>query len=301
MKRSVFAILVLVVGMVWWSFQPPPRARIAKASAAGVVGAAEAGHLTSKGAQTSSLDPLLRLASKDDRIAAIERDYDEMRAKISADFAVITAESPNGLAVFLRQLTMIEREKRSDLAAVLTASELEEYELTRSPAGQVVAELLNDTSASDAQRRAVFQLQRAFAEQFGLALDFAPASNLAREQARYRTQEKIRDVLGDNLFAGWLRGEGSEFEEIRQFVADCHLPSATALELWRIKNELTLRRLEMTAQPDLSLANARELHAKLMRDIRSRVLNEIGLSPLQAGNIDSLRWLRDGSLRRGSP
>ncbi|MEO7597531.1 MAG: hypothetical protein ABIV50_01265 [Opitutus sp.] len=293
MKRSLFAILVLFIGMVWWSSPTPPRARLAAASAAGVASATEAGDLTSGGAQVGSTDLFLRSASKAERIAAIERDYDEMRAKISADFAVITAESANGLTAFLRQLKMIERENRSDLAAVLTASELEEYERTRSPAGEVVAELLDDTSASDSQRRAVYLLQRAFDEQFALALDFTPASNLAREQARYRTQEKIHEVLGDDLFAGWLRGEGSEFEEINRFVAECHLPAASALELWRIKNELTLRRLEMTAEPDLTLAKARALHVKLMCDIRSRVLTGIGLTPLQAGDIEGLRWLRD--------
>ena len=72
---------------------------------------------------------VLSPAEKAARVAQIRRDYDEIRAKTSADFAAAGTSYPGGLNAFLRQLALLEREKRRDFAAVLDPGELEDLEM----------------------------------------------------------------------------------------------------------------------------------------------------------------------------
>ena len=105
-------------------------------------------------------------------------------------------------------VVLLQREERTDLAQVLDAAELEDLELRESPAGQLVAQRLGGTTATEAQRRAVFRLERDFDERFGFAFDLATEALAERARVRRETDEKIQAVLGEELFREW-RGAAS--------------------------------------------------------------------------------------------
>jgi hypothetical protein len=224
------------------------------------------------------------------RVEKIKRDYDEIRSKASADYSAAGAAFPGGLNAFLRQLALLEREKRADLTAVLTTSELEDLELRDTNAGQLVHRLLDDTAATDEQRRAVFRLQRAFEDRFALTFDLTPRALLERETARQQAQEQIHGVLGDTLFGAWLRGEGPEFQQLSTFLTQQGLPSSSALDVWRVKNEFTLRRLELTAT-NTPAADQRAAQAALTLQTEARLMAIVGQAGLQAGRADMFGWL----------
>jgi hypothetical protein len=225
------------------------------------------------------------------RVARIHRDYDEMRAQAAAEYRSAGPAYPGGLNAYLRQLALLEREKRRDLAAVLGATELENLELRDSSAGQLVQRLLGTTSATGEQRRAVFRLQQAFEDDFALSFDLSPEALYARETARQTTQEQIRAVLGDALFGAWLRGEGPEFDWCRHFALRHGLREAAALELWRAKNEFTLRRLELNAQRGLPAGQLQLLQAQAVRDAEVRVSGILGPGIMPAARREVLGWL----------
>lgn len=224
------------------------------------------------------------------RIEKIKRDYDDVRAKASADYTAAGAAFPGGLNAFLRQLALLEREKRADFAAVLTPRELEDLELRETSAGQTVDRLLGGTTATDEQRRAVFRLQREFEDRFALTFDLTPPALLERETARQQLQEQIHRVLGDDLFGAWLRGEGEDYALFVAFAARQNLPPTAALELRQAKNDFTLRRLELNTQT-LTEQQRRAAQAALVQQTELRVLSIVGSVALQAGRKDLLSWL----------
>src|SRR6185503_5624018 len=114
---------------------------------------------------------------------------------------------PGGLNAFLRQLALLEREKHEDFAALLDPRELEDLEMVDTTAGQTVSRVLGDTNATEEQKRQAFRLQREFENKFALTFDLTPPALLTRERERIVTQEKVRAVLGDDLFSSWLRSE----------------------------------------------------------------------------------------------
>jgi hypothetical protein len=225
------------------------------------------------------------------RIEKIKSDYDDIRTKAARDYGAAGAAFPGGLRSFLRQLALLEREKRADFATVLSPRELEDLELRETLAGQLVQRLLGKTDATDEQRRAAFRLQRDFEDRFALHFDVAPAALLERETARQHTQEKIRAALGDELFGAWLAGEGGDYANFVAYVSRQNLPPSASLELWRAKNEYILRRHELIADQTLSPEQQAAAQKAAIQQTETRVAGIIGPGPLQTARADVLRWL----------
>jgi hypothetical protein len=225
------------------------------------------------------------------RVAQIRRDYDDIRAKASAEFAAAGTNYPGGLNAFLRQLALLEREKRRDLAAVLEPGELEDLEMRESTAGQLVQRLLENSAATEAQRREVFRAQRQFEDAYALTFDLTPTALLERERMRFATQEKIRAVLGDAVFLEWLRGEGPDLAQMTEFTRQQGLPADAALNLWHAKTDLTIRRLEVAVRPGLTPEMTRQLQDQITRQAEDRVFAILGPGGMEAAKRQVLGWL----------
>jgi hypothetical protein len=230
-----------------------------------------------------------------DRLARadkVRRDYDEMTAKFSADYGAAGNAFPGGLSAYLRQLALLQLEKRKDLAAILTPRELEDLEMRDLPAGQLVEKLLGDTTASEELRRAVFRLQKEFEDQFALTFDLTPAALLARETARQATQQKIHAVLGDDLFGAWLRGEGPDYAGFAAYTREQRFGANVPLDLWGAKNEFTLARIQLKARTDLAPAQVIEAERVLVNQTLVRVTGIIGPAAVASpAGREMLSWL----------
>jgi hypothetical protein len=235
-------------------------------------------------------------AAKAARIARIERDYEEMKAKITADYTASITGFPGGLNALLRQQALLDREKYRDLAAFLTPRELEDVEMQDSGAGQRVRRLLGDTAATEEQRRAVFRAQEAFDDEYAYTFDTTPAFLLARWQAQQQAQEAILAALGNNeaLTAAWLRGDGRDDAAWRAFLTQQGLPPAEALDLWRAKNDYMLHQLELNAQPGLTPEQVRAARASLAEATQARLLAILGPNAFQAVPDGLLGWFPHG-------
>ncbi|HEY1107405.1 MAG TPA: hypothetical protein VGE76_02195 [Opitutaceae bacterium] len=232
----------------------------------------------------------LTAAEKAQRIEQITRDYDEVRVKLAAEYSAAGKDYPGGLNAFLRELALLEREKRRDFAAVLDSAELEAMEYRETAAGKTVARLLQGTEAPEEVKRAVFRQQLAYQDRFALTFDISPPALLERETARQQLQREIRGILGDSLFAVWLKGEGADIDALTRLATEHGLPPGRTLELWELKNEFTRRRLELNAQT-LPAAQRTLLRAELTREITARVDNLLGPNVPAAARREALGWL----------
>lgn len=225
-----------------------------------------------------------------ERIAKIRRDYDEIRVKMSADYAAVGDKFPGGLSAFLKQLALLEREMHADFARDLTPRELEDYELHQSTTGQTLQRRLAGAGVTDEQQRAVYRLQREFDDRFSLVFDLSPPALWERMKVQDILRQKIRSELSDAAFAAWLNAEDPSFGAMRGLAAEKGLPPAAGDELWRIKNEWTLRKLEIAAQQGLSPEQRNAMQAAWVGQIRSRVAVLVGADALAPG-VEALAWL----------
>jgi hypothetical protein len=215
--KPVIAVALLAVGAAWLGLRPrerapggaiPPASALAVA-AADAPAARPASAARADAPATPRAAPRLTTAEKAARVAAIRADYDALRRAVADELAAVGAAGVAGpgpfteTRVFLRRLVLLQREERADLARVLDAAELEELEWRESPAGQLVAQRLGGTAATEAQRRAAFRIERDFDERFGFAFDLAREELAERARVRREADEKIRAVLGEELFRAW--------------------------------------------------------------------------------------------------
>lgn len=232
-------------------------------------------------------------AGKAARVAKIQRDYEEIRTKTSADYRAAGESFPGGINAFLRQLALLELEMRRDLAAALTPEQLEDYLMKGSTTGQALQRRLEGVDVTDEQRRLVFRAQQEFDDRFSLIFDIAPAALRERTKAQFETREKIRATLGDEAYAAWLRTEDPSYAALRALAAERGLASTAVSELWQIKDDWTLRKLEIAAQPELTADQRTQMQAALASQIRARVAGLVGEEAMQPGS-EALGWLPTG-------
>ena len=174
---------------------------------------------------------------------------------------------------------------------MLGAAELEELELRETFSGKAVQKALGTTAAGDELKRAVFRIRKEFDDQYALIFDLSPAALLARETERQAAQEKILAVLGPELSFAWLREEGPDFSEIATFVGQQNLGRETALEVWRIRNEVARRNLAATLQPNTSPEAVAASRAATAAWARERLTAVVGPVAAQAVGPGVFRWL----------
>lgn len=299
MKRlGLVVALALLAGGGWWLLRPGGASPGPAAPVPSAAGRSEAATLEPPSARgTTASDPAIPVipraltpAEKVARIEQIKRDYDEVRAKIAAEYAAAGKDFPGGLNAFLRQLALLEREKRKDFATVLDAAELEALEYRETTAGHLVARLLDGTTASDALKRAVFRQVLAYEDRFALTFDLSPPALLARETARQALQGEIRAILGDALFATWLRGEERDMEGVARLVQDHGLPPERVFELWQAKSDFVRRRLEINTR-GLEAAQAKGLQRELTREMHVRIDHLLGTTVPEPARREALGWL----------
>ena len=292
MKRIVVALAALVAVAIgsWWLWRPTDGA--ARAEGGKPAEATRNAEVAPRKAERTGTRAAggLTAAEKAARIEQIKRDYDEVRARVAADYTAAGANFPGGLNAFLRQLALLEKEKRADFAAFLTPQELEDLEYRETTSGQLVQRLLAGERFSEEQRRAAFRLQLAFDDTYALIFDLTPATLLKREKERQQVQQRIRAALGDEAFAAWLKGEGADFEKFAGFVAEQQLPRERAFDLWELKNEFIRRRLEFGAQ-QLPAEQVRALQADLTREMQARVVGILGPGASELAQREVLGWL----------
>lgn len=231
--------------------------------------------------------PPLSAEEKRARVERIKRDYDEVRTRAAADYAAAAGSFPGGLNAFLRQLALLEREKRADLASVLNPAELDELELVETNAGQTVRRALTGSGATESQVRTVFRLEREFEDRFALVFDLSPAALLERQRVRDEYDEKVFAVLDPADALAWLAARDGDQSLMNAWVRERGLPPGVGLELWRIKAGFVRRRLELkTADKPSALALA-----ELIRETERRLAAAAGAEAPLRDRDGAFRWL----------
>lgn len=280
---AVAALGALAVVVVRWGTRLDPAVESATAVAEQRV--RPRGAVETKDAVVAKIGAgALSVEEKNGRVEKIRRDYEEMRAKVSADYAAAGVAFPGGLNGFLRQLALLEREMRADIAQVLTVAELEDYEMRETTTGKNLAQRLAGLSLAEDTKREVFRLMREFDDRFSLVFDVSPPALLERTRVQQAMWANVRARIGDEAFGQFVRPDDASWTEMRAEAARLGWPAKVSDELWRIKTELVLRRLEIGAQPGLTPEQRAVMRAAHGAQTRSRVIALTGPEVLVPGS-----------------
>jgi hypothetical protein len=234
-------------------------------------------------AQRRQFGNLSRL--KIDLLQRIEDDYSEMNAAIrAATNGIILAEDRE-------KLELLTREKRADLASVLSPEELADYEMRSSPVTNMLSQRLGGFNPTEAEFRAIFQAQQAFSEKLGVR-GLGAANFEEREAAQQQLNDQLKANLGDARYTEYLRETDTTYQQLLRLTQRENLPADAAVRAYNIKDNVARESGRIADDASLSADQKRAALQSLAESTRNELLGLLGpnAGPTYVKLLDS-RWL----------
>ena len=201
------------------------------------------------------------------QLTTIKRDYDDMRSEIIDAFRGGTM-LPEDRA----KLALLEKEQRADLALVLTPKELEDYDLRASNTASQMRYNLTAFAPTEAEFRAIFQLQQAYERQFDpLTAGISLEQSRARQEGQKAVNDQIKAALGPERGAEYERSTDFAYRQATLVAERLNLPATTAKNLWAAKADFEQRRTALFTDTSLSAEVRRTQTTALQQEALAKV------------------------------
>jgi len=173
--------------------------------------------------------------AKIDALAQVERDYQEMQSDLYRNPGTAFTD----YATTQKQTSLLNSEKLSDLAKILTPTELAEYQLHNSQASLLTAMMARDVTLT-ADEFAVLTHARQTLDGASPVVNgmFTPEQMQQRQSAQKAYYEQLRDAVADDRFYALLENADPSYRSIANLRTQ--FPSVTpaaAYEALQLQNE----------------------------------------------------------------
>lgn len=210
-------------------------------------------------------------SAKVGQVDAINRDY--------SDLSMMVRERTKGGVVLKadrERLRLLERERRADLAAVLTPEELVEYDLRASPAASGVRNRLRHFEPSEAEFRAIAALYVDLDLKHGGPANLSAAERAARQADEKELPAKLQSVLSPERYAEYLITTDGAFRQTTEFMNSAKLDPKLARDVLAVKQDLTRRADAIRDDPALTPEQRTAGIAALGEEASSRLTKTLG-------------------------
>ncbi len=229
--------------------------------------------------------------SKIDLVERIADDYAEMISQVKA--------ATNGIMLpeDREKLALLEREKRADLAAVLSPAELEDYEMRNSPMTSRLRGALTLLDASLEEYRTIYRIQQPFTDILYPtgSVSFTPDMARQRTESQKQVADQLKAALGEQRYADFTRASNYEYQNLFRLAQRDNvtvdainrtydLRASTAQESQRIQDA------KLTPEARTAALQA------LVVDTKNKIIGNLG-SNLAENYTKNLSWLN--AIERG--
>jgi hypothetical protein len=165
------------------------------------------------------------------------------------------------------QLDALQAEKRRELAAVLSPTELADYEMRTSPAVADMRERLHGFDATDAEFPAIFD----YFKNYGAAAK--TGLNAAVEQ---ELEKPARAALGEERFAEFARAKSYDFRNLSSLAARAGLAPQAAVEVFDLRENIAKESARIGNDPNLPLDEKAAALQALAQNTRAQIVAKLG-------------------------
>lgn len=220
-------------------------------------------------------------------LKAIEDDY--------SDLERISRGTMQGVALpeDREASTLMRREKRADLAAVLTPEELAEYDLHTSSAASLVRSQIALFPATEEEYRTLVRLRLAVEEQ----APAPPGGYYASEDTKRLTEAlaisdtQLKAAFGDARYAEYVRDTNYDYRQLTKLARQEDLPPETIALTWNLRDTVSRESNRIMDDPSLDRAQKSAALQSLAQNTRVQFNQTLGpnAGPLYASVASS--WL----------
>lgn len=230
--------------------------------------------------------------------------------RLDADYAELIAEVRNASqGIYLpedrEKLAFLEKEKRADMAKILTPAELLEIDLRSSPTANQLRYQLDAFKPTDDEYRAIFKVQQAFDSKF------PPNELMTTEQRTQRNSpdnqkaliSQIQTVLPPDRFADYQLKTDPAYIQTNLLATQLSIPATAVADIVAVQKDITKRaaevRADRTLSPDLRTQQLSNLAAEATLRL-TPLLGEAGYNAYTQGGRTGY-WLTALTPRRPAP
>lgn len=172
---------------------------------------------------------------KIEALRRIDSDYGQMMNEVRTQAqGMMLAEDREKLALF-------EREKRADVAALLSPTELFEMDLRSSPTAGELRGRLAAFDPTEEEFRTLFKLQKTVDDQFGSPQNLSVEQRNQRNQALSKLLPQVEAALGPARYAEFKETTDGNYLTANNLVRRFDLPPTTTREIIAIQKDINQR------------------------------------------------------------
>jgi hypothetical protein len=180
------------------------------------------------------------------------------------------------------KIALLEKEKRADIAKLLSAEELFEYDLRSSPTANQLRFTLAAFSPSDDEYRAIFKVQLPFDSRYGSPELMTADQTRQRRAEQPELIKQIKAVLSPDRFAEYQLKTDNAYIQANALVTRLQLPATATAEIVAIQKDITKRADAIRADPTLQPAQRAPQYAALGAEAATRLAPTLGEKGLAA-------------------
>jgi hypothetical protein len=229
--------------------------------------------------------------AKIDLVQRINDDYTEMTAQVRVATQGVTLPEDRD------KIALLEKEKRADLAAILSPQELEDYLMHTSQVTMRLRTPLSIMDATEAEFRALYQIQQKYQD----AINYGSASlgagmTITAEMSQQRTaamkqmNEEIKGALGETRAAEYIRASDSEFQGLYRMAQRDNLPPDAAVRAYTMRDSIAQQSMQIVNDHATPVEQRQAALQTLAQSAKAQLIGVLGVD---VGNsyAKSARWL----------
>lgn len=233
-------------------------------------------------------------SEKIDLIERINSDYQEMMSQVRlASQGMMLPEDREKLA-------LLEREKKADLAAILTPQELEAYEMRNSVTTSRLRQAMTLMDATEQEFLTIYRIQQPFTDQINpTGVTFIGADFMQQRQAAMtKAAELTKAALGDARYAEYARASSNEFQQLVRIGQRENIPNDVLVRTYSLRDTMAQESARIASDPALSAQDKRTAVQALAQTARAQITGALGNTAGDA-YARTANWIT--MLERGTP
>ena len=232
--------------------------------------------------------------AKIDLVQRIADDYTEMISQVKAATNGITLPEDR------EKLALLEREKKADLAAILTPAELEDYEMRHSNITSRLRTPLTLLNASEEEFRAIYRLNQPFAEllyptSLGGSTTITSEISRQRNEAQKQLADQLKATLGEARAADYARATNHEYQNLYRLAQRENITTDAVNRAYDLRAAVLQESVRIHDAKLDAPARTAALQA-LVVDTKAKLIGGLG-STVADAYVKNLSWLN--AIERG--
>jgi len=195
------------------------------------------------------------------------------------------------------ELQKLQKQREAELAQVLNAEELEDYQIRNSETSQNLRTQLAGFQTSEEEFRKLYRLQKTYDDQVSQAAE--PSGDPATEAARSRAHQaatdalnnEILETLGPERFAEYQRAQDDDYRSLLKLTDRFSLAPDVAASIYDMKVAAERQKAQVEANATLSDEQRGAMIAAIGRATEQNVAAALGDQVFKSYQQSSGQWL----------